>query len=168
MMLVVQLISRVCLFPTPRTEAHPAPLSFTMSRSLRKFTSTELLMPSNHPILCSSFSFCLQSFPASGFISTSRLFASGGQSLRVSASASVLPMNIQDWFPLGLTVLISLQSKGLSRVFSSTTIQRHQFFNAQPSLWSNSHIRTWLLGKAVALSLWTLSAKWCLCFLIHC
>ena len=120
----------------------------TISWSLLKLTSVELVMPFNHLIICSPFSFCLQSFPASRFISTSRLFASGGQSLRVSASASVLPMNIQDWFPLGLTGLISLQSKGLSRVFSSTTIQRHQFFKAQPSLWSNSHIRTWLLEKS--------------------
>ena len=72
---------------------------------------------------------------------------SGGQSIGVSASESVLPMNIQDWFPLGLTALISLQSKGLSRVFSNTTVQKHQFFSAQPSLWSNSHIHTWLLEK---------------------
>ena len=71
----------------------------------------------------------------------------GGQSIGASASASVLPMNIQGWFPLGLTDLISLQSKGLSRVFSNTTVQRHQFFSAQPCLWSNSHIHTWLLEK---------------------
>ena len=76
-----------------------------------------------------------------------QLFKSGGQSIGASALASVLPMNILDWFPLGLTGLISLQSKGLSRVFSSTTVQKHQFFGAQPSLWSNSHIRTWLLEK---------------------
>ena len=75
------------------------------------------------------------------------LFASGGQSIRVSASASILPMSIQCWYPLGLTGLISLQSKGLSRVFSSTAVQKHQFFSAQPSLWSNSHICTWLLEK---------------------
>ena len=73
--------------------------------------------------------------------------ASGGQSIGVSASALVLPMNIQDWFPLGWTVLISLQSKGLPRIFSNTTVQKHQFFSAQFSLWSNSHIHTWLLGK---------------------
>ena len=74
-------------------------------------------------------------------------FISCGQSIGVSASASVLPMNIQDWFPLGLTGLISLQSRGLSRVFSSTIVQMHQFFITQPSLWSNSHIHTWLLEK---------------------
>ena len=87
------------------------------------------------------FSFHLQSFPSSGSFPMSQFFASGGQSIGTSASTSVLP-NIQDWFPLGLTSLISLQSKGLSRVFSSTTVQKHQFFGARPSLWSNSHIST--------------------------
>ena len=92
------------------------------------------------------FSFCLQSFPASGYFPMSWLFASGDQSPGVSASASVPPINIQSWFPLGLIGLI-LPSKELSRVFSSTTIQMHQFFGAQLSLWSNSHICTWLLEK---------------------
>ena len=90
------------------------------------------------------FSFCLRSLPASGSFPASQLFASGGQSIGASSSASVLPMNVQGWFPLGLT---SLQSKGLSRVFSSTTIWKHQFFSAQPSLWSNSHICIWLLKE---------------------
>ena len=93
-----------------------------------------------HPTISSSvlpFSSCLQSFPASGSFPISRLFASGSQSIGALASASVLPMNIQDWFPLGLIGLISLQSKGLSRVFSST-IQKPQFFSAQPLLWANS------------------------------
>ena len=103
-----------------------------------------------HPTTSSSVipsSSSLQSFPASGSFLSSQFFASGGQSIEVSASASasVLPMNVKDWFPLGLTDWISLQSKGLSRVFSSTTVQKHQFFGAQPSLWSNSHIHTWLL-----------------------
>ena len=89
----------------------------------------------------------LQSFSASGSFPRSQFFTPGGQSIRVSASASVLPMNIQDWFPLGWTGLISLQSKGLSRVFSNTTVQKHQFFSAQLSLWSNFHIHTWLLKK---------------------
>ena len=93
------------------------------------------------------FSFCLQSFPPSGSFPISCLFTSGGQSIRASASASVLPMNIQSWFPLGLTDFISLQSYGVSRVFSSTAIQKHQFFGTQPSLWSNSQIHTWLLEK---------------------
>ena len=91
------------------------------------------------------FSSCLQSFPASGSFQMSQFFPSGGQSTGVSTSASVLPMNIQDWFPLGWTGWIALQSKGLSRVFSSTTVQKHQFFGAQLSLQSNFHIRTWLL-----------------------
>ena len=93
------------------------------------------------------FSSCHQSFPALGSLSVSQLFASGGQNIGASASASVPPMNIQDWFPLGWTGWISLQPKGLSRVFSTTTVQKHQFFSAQPSLWSNSHIHTWLLEK---------------------
>ena len=93
------------------------------------------------------FSSGLQSFPASGSFPMSQFFASGGQSIGVSASASNLPMNIQDWFPLGWTGWISLQSKGLSRVFSNTTVQKHQFFGALLSLWSNSHIHTWLLEK---------------------
>ena len=100
-----------------------------------------------HPVI--PFSSCLQSFLASGSFPVSQLFTSGGQSIgaSASASASVLQMNIQDWFPLGLTSLISLQSKGLSRVFSNTTLQKHQFFCAQLSLWSNSHIHTWPLEK---------------------
>ena len=93
------------------------------------------------------FSSCLQSFPASGSFLMSWLFTSGGQSTGVSASASVLPMNIQDWSPLEWTGWISLQSKGLSRVFSNTTVQKHQFFSTQPSLWSNFHIHTWLPEK---------------------
>ena len=103
-----------------------------------------------HPtilLLVFPFSSCLQYFPASGSFLMSCLFISGSQSIGVSASASVLPMNIQGWFPLGLTGLISLLSKCLSRVFSSTTIRKHQFFGTQPSLWSNSHIHTWPLEK---------------------
>ena len=99
-----------------------------------------------HPTISSSaisFSSCLQSFPASGSFPMSQLFASGGPRIGISASASVLPVNIQDWFPLGWTGWISLLSKGLSRVFSNTTIQKHHFFSAQLSLYSNSHIHTW-------------------------
>ena len=94
-----------------------------------------------------AFSSCPQSFPASGSLPMSHFFASGGRSIRASVSASVLPVNIQGWFLLGLTGLISLQSKGLLRVFSSTTVQKHQFFSTQPSWWSSSHIHTWLLEK---------------------
>ena len=93
---------------------------------------------------------------------------SGRQSIGASASASGLPVNIQDWFPLGLTGLISLQSKGPSRVFSNTTVQKYQFIHAQPSLWSNSHIHTQLLEKSQLWLYSPLSAKWCLCFLICC
>ena len=104
----------------------------------------------HHPTISSSivpFSSCPQSLPASGSFPMSQLFASGGQSITVSASASLLPMNTQDWSPLGWTGWISLQSKGLSRVFSNTTVQKHQFFGAQLSSPSNSHIHTWLLEK---------------------
>ena len=118
--------------------------------------SIESVMPSNHLIFCFPFS-CLQSFPASGSFPRSQFFASGGQRIGVSASASVLPMNSQDWFPLGWTGWIFLQYKGLSRVFTSTIIQKHQFFGTQPSLWSNYHIHP---GKShgrrslVGCSLW--------------
>ena len=103
-----------------------------------------------HPIISSSvvlFSSHFQSFPASESFQMSQHFTSGGQSIGVSASASVLPMNIQDWFPLGWTGWISSQSKELSRVFSNTTVKKHQFFDTQLSLQSNSHIHTWLLEK---------------------
>ena len=103
-----------------------------------------------HPTISSSvipFSSCLKSSPASGSLPMSQHFASGGQSIGASASASVLTMSIQDWIPLGLNCLISLQSKGPSRVFSNTTVQKYQFFGAQLSLWSDSHIHTWVLEK---------------------
>ena len=105
----------------------------------------DAIQPSHASVIL--FSSCLQFLPASGSFPVSRLFTLGGQSNGGSASASVLPVNIQGWFPLGLTCLISLQSKGLSRVFSNTTVQKHHFFGTQSSLWSNSHIHTWLLEK---------------------
>ena len=104
-----------------------------------------------HPTISSSvipFSSCPQPFPESGSFPLSWFFASGGQSIGDLASASVLLINIQGWFPLGWTGLISLLSKGLSRVFSNTKIWKHQFFGTQPSLWSSSHIHTWLLEKS--------------------
>jgi len=131
----VQLLSRVQLFVTPWTAARQASLSITNSRSLFKLMYVKLVMPSSHLILCHPLLLLPQSFPASGSFPMSQLFASGGQSIGVSASASVLPMNSQDWFPLGWTGWISLQSKRLSRVFSNTTVQKHQFFGAQLSLW---------------------------------
>ena len=103
----------------------------TNSRSLLKLMSIESVMPSNHLILCHPLIHQPSSFPASGSFPMSQFFTSGGQSIGVSASTSVLPMDIQDWFPLGWTGWISLQSKGLSRVFSNTTVQKHQFFSAQ-------------------------------------
>ena len=143
-----------CPSPSPGTCSNSCPLS----RWCRPIISSSVI----------SFSSCLQSFPASGSFPMSWLFSSGGQIIGVSASTLVLPMYIQDWFPLGLTGLISLLSKGLSRVFSNTTVQKHQFFNAQPSLWSNSYIHTWLLEKPWLWLYGPLSAKWCLCFLIQC
>ena len=135
---VIQLISRVQLFATPWTAAHQASLSFTISQSLLKLMPIESVMPSHHLVLChpllllpSIFPNFLNSFPMSW------LFTSGGQGIEASASASVLPVNIQDWFPLGLTGLI-LQSTRLLWIFSNTTVQKHQFFGAQSFLWSNS------------------------------
>ena len=136
-------VSQSCLILCdPWTGACQASLSVSNSWSLLKFMSIKLVMPSNHLILCHPLLPHLQSYPASGSFSMSWLFASDDQSTGASASASVLPMNIQDWFLLGLTSCISLQSKGLSRVFSNT-IQKHQFFGAQLSSQSNSHIHTW-------------------------
>ena len=136
---VVQLFSHVRLCMTPWTAAHQASLSFTISRSLLKLMSIEST-PSNHLILCHPLLLLPSIFPSIRVISNESVFHISGQS--IGASASVLPMDIQGWFPLGLTGLISLQSKGLSRIFSSTTVQKHQFFSAHPSLWSNSHIHT--------------------------
>ena len=108
--------------------------------------STESVMPSNHLILCHPLLLLPSIFPSIRVFSNELLFASGGQSIGASALASVLPKNVQDWFPLGLTGLISLLSKGLWRVLSGTTVQKHPF-NSHPLLWSNSHIHTWLLEK---------------------
>ena len=130
----VQLFSHVQLFAAPWTAAHQASLSITNSQSLLKLMSITSVMPSNHLILFTCFSSCPQSFPAPGFFPMSQFFTLGGQSIGVSASASVLPMNIQDWFLLGWTGWISFQSRELSRVFSNTTVQKHQFFGAQLSL----------------------------------
>ena len=129
------------------TAAYQASLCFTISQSLLKLMPVESAMPSNHLILCHHF-MLLSTFPRIRGFSMSQLFAAlRGQSFGASALASVLPMNIQGWFPLVLTDLISLQSKELSTVFSNTTVQKHQFFRAQSSLWSNCRIRTWLLEK---------------------
>ena len=130
----VQSLSRVWLFVIPWNAAHQASLSITNSRSLLKLTSIESVMPSNHLILCRPLLLLPSIFPSIRSFQMSQLFASGGQSIGVSASTSVLPMNTHDWYPLGWTGWISFQSKGLSRVFSNTTVQKHQFFGTQLSL----------------------------------
>ena len=135
---LVPSLRHVWLFVTPWTEVCQASLSFTISDSLLKLMAIESVMPSNHLILCCPL------LPSSIFPSIRVLF---GQSNGISASASVLPVNIQGWFPLGVTGLVTLQTKRLSGVFSSATVQKHQVFNTHPSLWSNSHIHTWLLEK---------------------
>ena len=124
-----QSLSRVRLFANLWTAAHQASLSFTISQSLLKLVSIESVMPSNHLILCRPLLLLPASFPASGYLPVSRLLASGAQSIGASASSSVLPVNLQALCPLGWTGLI-LQSKGLSEVFSSTTVGKHQFFGA--------------------------------------
>ena len=145
----VQSLSRVRLFATPWIAACQASLSLTISWSLPKFTCTASVMPSSHLIL---FSFCPQSFPASGTFPMSRLCASFDQNN--GASASVSPVNIWRWSPLRLTGLISLLSKGLSGVFSSTTVQRHQFSGVLPSLQSSSHNQPYVtVRKTTALTI---------------
>ena len=134
-MFVVQCVR---LFATPCTAARQDSLSFTISQSLLKLMSIESVMPSNYLILYHPFSSCLQSFPASGSFLMSWLFPSGGQHEGFSMS----PSSEYSGFPLGLTGLISFLSKGLSRVLSSTTVERHQFFSIQPFLLSSSHIHT--------------------------
>ena len=132
-----------CPSPTSGVHPNPCPLSWWC-----------------HPTISASvvpFSSCPQSFTASGSFPMNQFFTSGGQSIGVSASKSVFPMNIQDWFPLGWTGWISLQSKGLSRVFSNTTVQKHQFFSTQLSLSSNSHTHT--TGKTIAPTRWTFVGK---------
>ena len=136
--------SRIQLFANPCTAALQPSQSITNSQSLHKLI---LMMPSSISSSVVPFSSHLQSFPASGSFPMGQFFTSGGQSIGVSASTSDLPMNTQDWSPSGWTGWISLQSKGLSRVFSNITVQKHQFFSAQPSLNSNSHTHTWLLEK---------------------
>ena len=130
----VQSLSRVWLSSTPWTAACQASLSITNSWSLCKLMSIESVMPSNHLILCHPLLLLPSIFPSIRSFPVSHFFASGGQSIGISTSASALPMNIQDWFLLGWPGWIALQSKGLSRVFSNTTIQKHQLFGAQLSL----------------------------------
>ena len=141
-------VTKSCpLFATPWTVACQDSLSIINFWSLFKLMSIESVIPSSHLILCRPLLFMPSIFYSIRVFPMSQFFTSGGQSIGASASTSVLPMNIQDWSPLGWTGWISLQSKGLSKVFSNTTVQKHQFFGIQPSLWYNSHILTWLLEK---------------------
>ena len=144
----VQSFNRVQLFETPWAAAYQASLSFTISQSLLRLMSAESVMPSNHLILCYHFLLLPSIFPSIKVFSKELALHIRVQSTGVSASASVLP--IQSWFPLGLTGLISLPSKGLSRVFSSTTVQKHQFFGPQPSL---------LVHLSNLLTIWTFVSK---------
>ena len=130
----VQSLSHAQLFVIVWTAAWQASLSIINSRSFLKLMSVELVMPSNHLILCHALLLQPSILPSTGSFPTSQFFSSGGQSIEVSASQSVLPINIWDWFLLGWNGWISLQSKGLWRVFSNTTVQNHHFFSAQLSL----------------------------------
>ena len=145
-LIVVHSLSHVWLSANSMS---PNTIGFPVLHQLPELAQTHVhqvgdAIQPTHPVI--PFSSHLQSFP--GSFPVSQFFASDGQSIGISASASVLPKNIQDWFPLGWTGWNSLQSKGLSRVFSNTTLQRHLFFHSQLSLWSNSHIHTWLLEKS--------------------
>ena len=150
------------LFATPQTAWHRASLSFTISWSLLKLMSVQSMMISNSVIL-----YCSLLLPLIFPFLASRPFTSGSQSRGALSSASVLTMNTQSWFPLGLTGLI-LKFKGLSRVFFSTTIWKHPFLGTQPSLWFNSDISTWLLEKPELWLYKPLLAKWYFCFLTCC
>ena len=158
MCVCVQLLSSVWFFATPWTAAHQATLSFTVFKNLLKFLSTGSAMLSNHLILCCPILLLISIFPASGSFPMSQLFTSGGQSIGVSASASVLPMNTQDWSPLGWTGWISLQSRGFSRVFSSTAIQTW-------ILWCSTFLMVQFsppymtTRKVIALTIWTFVGK---------
>ena len=157
----------ISLRPHGLQQCHTS-LSFTISRSLLKLMSIESVIPSNHLILCHPFSSCLQPFQATGLFLMSWLFTSGGQkywSFRFRISplneySGLISFRI-DWFDL-------LAVQGTLKSLSSTTVRKRQFFCAQPSLWSNSHICTWLLEKPYLWLYRPLSAKWCLCFLICC
>ena len=143
----VQSFSRVWLLATPWTAARQASLSITSSQSLPKHMSIESVMPSNYLILCHPLFLLPSIFPNIRVFSNESALCIRWPSIGASVSASVLPMNIHGWYPLGLTSLISLQPKGLSNVFSNATVRRHQFFSAQTILLSSCHIHTWLLEK---------------------
>ena len=155
----VQSLSRVQLFATPRTAACQASLLFTISWSLLKLMSIESMMPSSHLILCHPLLLLPSIFSSIKSFPISQLFTLGVQSIGASASVLVLPMNIQSWFSLGLTSLISLLSKELSRILSSTTIQKHQFFDVQPSYGPTLSYPYLATGKTIAWTRWTFVGK---------
>ena len=163
---VIQSISHVWLFATPWPAACQPPLSTTIYWSLLVFRSIESVMLPNH--LITPFFYCLQSIPASGSLRMNWFFGSGRQSIGASASSSVLPMNIQSWFPLGLTGLISLLFKGFSSIFSSTTIQIHQFFRHSAFFMVQLSHFYMTTGKTTALTIRIFVSKVCLCFLMYC
>ena len=144
---VVQSLSHVWPFATLWTAAHQDFLSFTISQSLLKFMSIGSVTLSNHLILCHPLLLVSPIFSSIGVFSNESALHIRWPNFWRFNSASVLSMNIQGWFPLGLTGLISLQSNGFSRVLSNTTVQKYQSFGLQPSFWSNSHIHIWLLEK---------------------
>ena len=144
---LVQSLSRVWLFATPWIAARQASLSISNSQSSLRLMSIESVMPSSHLILCCPLLLLPPIPPSIRAFPMTQLFSRGGQSIGVSALASVLPKNTQGWSPSEWTGWISLQSKGISRIFSNTTGQKHQFFGTQLSSQSNSHIHTWPLEK---------------------
>ena len=148
------------------TVANQAPLSSIIYQSLLQLMFIQLVMLSNHLFLCHSLLLLPSVFPSIRVLSSESDLHIRWPNYWNFNSASVLPMNIQSWFPLWLTYSISLLSKELSRVFSNTTVRKHQFFGAQPSLQSNSYIHIWLLEKPQLWLFGPLSAKWCVCFLM--
>ena len=144
---VVQSLNHIWLFAVPWTTAHQASLSFTISWILLRLLSIESVMPSNHLILCHPLLLLHPIFPSIRVFSNELALSIRWPKYWSFRFTSVLPLNIQDWFPLGLTTLITLLSKGFSRVFSNATVQKQHFFNTQPYLWSNSNICTRLVEK---------------------
>ena len=171
MLFSVQSSSVVQSYPTVCNPMDCSTPGFPIHHQLLELAQTHVHRVSwCHPTILSSvipFSSYLQSFPASGSFPVSQFFASGGQSIGALVSGSVFPVNIQDWFPLGLTGLI-LESKGLSRVFSNNTVLKRQFFGTQLSLWFNTHMRTWPLEKTIAVTRQTFVCKAMSLFLICC
>jgi len=163
---IVQSLSHVQLFATPWTAACQASLSFSISWSLLRLMCLELVTPSSHLILCHALLLLPSVFPSIRVFSQ-ELVLCNRWSKYWSFSFSISPSNeYSGLISFRINWLTSLQSKGLSSIFSSTTVWKHQFFDTQPFLWTNSHFRTWLLEKTIDLTIWTFVRKWCLCFLM--